>query len=93
MARFFFNVFDGTGTTDTDGTELIDWQQARREAIRMAGLILINEGDKLQSGNGWTMEVSDEAGLVLFQLEVRFMETPVVAMQTDDQVRSTLPRR
>lgn len=93
MARYFFNVYDGDSPTDTEGTELPDGQQARREAIRMAGLILLNEGERLQTGDGWTMEVTDESGLVLFQLGVRFSETPVIAPQSSDRAGAPSPRR
>ncbi|GEP01132.1 DUF6894 family protein [Methylobacterium haplocladii] len=93
MTRYFFNVYDGVSPIDTDGTELSDGQQARREAIRMAGLILMNEGDRLQAGRGWRLEVTDDTGLVLFQLDVQFTEMPGIVTLASDRARAASPRR
>lgn len=81
MPRYHFNVFDGYSTVDTEGTELPDWQAARREAIRLAGLILADEADKLLLGEGWKLEVTDPTGLILFRLDFCFSASSAVADQ------------
>ena len=78
VPRYFFHVYDGYSTTDTEGTELPDWHSARREAIRLAGQILNDEADKLLLGEGWRMEVTDVAGHTLFQLDFCFTESSAV---------------
>ena len=78
MPRYFFNIFDGRSTPDTEGTELSDWQAARREAIRLAGHVLRDDADRLISDEEWRMEVTDTAGLTLFQFEFCFTEAPAV---------------
>ena len=77
MPRYFFDVHDGYSSTDTDGTELPDWQTARREAVRLAGQILTDEADKLLLGEEWRMEVTDATGLTMFKLDICFTEASV----------------
>lgn len=76
MPRFHFNVYDGRDTIDKDGSELLDDREARREAIRLSGAILEETGDKLQLGEEWCMEVTDDAGSLLFRLEFTIVEGP-----------------
>ena len=69
MPRFFFHVHDGRAVLDEEGTELPDFDQARREAIRLAGQILDNEAPNLELAEDWHMDVTDESGLILFRLD------------------------
>ncbi|WP_373322041.1 DUF6894 family protein [Methylobacterium dankookense] len=39
MPRYFFDVFDGGGSRDDEGTELADAEHSRRKAVRLAGRI------------------------------------------------------
>jgi len=61
--------------TDDFGTVLLSLQEARTEAIRTAGAILRDEGDRFRNGTEWQMSVTDAAGQSV--LELRF--------STDDQ--------
>lgn len=68
MPRYHFNVYDGSGSVDHDGTVLLGWQAARLEAIRLAGEILKDEADRVALSDGWRIEVTDDMGLVLFHM-------------------------
>jgi hypothetical protein len=46
MPRFHFNVRDGSDLRDRDGTELPDLRTARREAVKLAGRLLLDEPDR-----------------------------------------------
>ena len=50
MPRYFFHIIDGRDIIDHDGTELPGLRQVRAEAIRTAGAILRDEGDKFWNG-------------------------------------------
>ena len=77
MPRYRFNIDDGYAAPDIDGTELPSRQAARREAIRLAGALLEQEGERLRLGEDWCMEVTDDRGLILFRLEFTVLEAPV----------------
>lgn len=77
MPRYFFHVHDGTASRDTEGTQLADIYAAQEEAIRTSGELLREIGGKFWNGEEWSLEVTDEAGRVLFTL--RF-----VAKEGDD---------
>jgi hypothetical protein len=47
---------------------LPNWASARREAVRSSGAILEDEAESLKLGEAWRMEVTDDAGLILFSL-------------------------
>ncbi|TXN00475.1 hypothetical protein FV242_21795 [Methylobacterium sp. WL64] len=68
MPRFHFHVHDGRNLPDEEGTVLRDAQVASFQAIRFAGEILKDDADRVMSNGGWRLEVTDDAGLVLFQM-------------------------
>jgi hypothetical protein len=68
MTRFFFHVQDGRHYIDLEGTKLEDISAARMEAVKYAGLLLIDRPQDLWESNEWTMRVTDVADLTLFQL-------------------------
>lgn len=61
MPREFFHVIDGHNFTDVR-TVLPGLREARVEAIRTAGSILRDEGDRFRNGTEWQMNVTDAAG-------------------------------
>ena len=67
MRRYFFHIHDGASSLDDEGTELPSLDAAREEALRTAGELL---RDRRAPWNGtpWRMEVTDEAGEILFTL-------------------------
>ena len=78
MSLYFFNVYDGHSTMDTDGTDLPNRQSARHEAIRLTGHILRDDATRLLPDEEWRLEVIDTAGLLVLTLDFSFMEAAVV---------------
>jgi len=70
MPRYFFHVIDGREIIDREGLELSGLKEVRAEAIRTAGAILRDEGDKFWNGTEWHMNVTDAAGQSV--LKIRF---------------------
>ena len=68
MPRYFFHVHDGSSTRDEEGTELPDIFAAQEEAIHLSGELLREMGGKFWNGTEWGLEVTDEAGRMLFTL-------------------------
>ena len=68
MPRFHFNFHDGSLIPDVRGTELASLESARREAMRRASEILAKQEEAFWNGTLWTVSVTDEAGIVLFEL-------------------------
>ena len=78
MPRYHFNIFDGVGDVDYDGTELAGSQEARLEAIRCTGEILRDNPKSIAQIADWRMEVTDNTGLVLFRLDFSVMAAAAV---------------
>lgn len=81
MPRFFFNVYDGVSSFDDTGTELASWEEARIEAIQLAGAIFTDEARRIALGEDWRLEVTDERRLVLFRFDFISQAAPVVSSQ------------
>jgi hypothetical protein len=68
MPRYFFHVHDGSSARDSEGTELPDIYAAQEQAILLSGELLREVGGKFWDGETWSLEVTDEAGRILFIL-------------------------
>jgi hypothetical protein len=68
MPRYFFHVIDGRDIVDKVGTVLPNLREARAEAIRTAGAILRDEGDRFWNGTEWQMNVTDVSGDCVLKL-------------------------
>lgn len=79
MPHYHFNVYDGVSEIDRVGTELGDHNEARIEAMRLAGEILENTAHRLALGEDWRMEVTDSSGLILFRLDFTVMESSALS--------------
>jgi len=82
MPRYFYHVYDGYSSLDTDGTEFPDIYTAQDQAIRTSGEILRDMGTRFWDGTAWRMEVADERGQILFVLRFSAEEQPAL---TDTQ--------
>lgn len=78
MPRFFFRIHDGADYPDTQGTELSDWREAQVEAVRRAGTIIADTARQVKLGEDWSMEVTNETGLVLFRLDFHISSSAAV---------------
>lgn len=76
MPRFFFNVHDGQNFPDLQGTELGSLDSARVEAVRFAAAHLRDQARQFWTGDGWSMDVCDESGLLLFSLKFSAVQMP-----------------
>ena len=70
MARFFFNVTDGSVFLDPVGTDLDGLEAVREEAIRASAELLRGLGAETDfwKGEDWTMSVVDEGGAPVLSL-------------------------
>jgi hypothetical protein len=95
MPRYFFHVYDGTASRDTEGTELRDIYTAQAEAIHLSGAVLRDMGAKFWNSTGWSLEVADERGCVLFVLRFSAEERPTLpdAAPIPGGTLSFVPRR
>ena len=53
---------------DNDGLTLLDHQAGLEEATMACGEMIRTIDGHLQPGNGWRMEVTDEAGKLIYRL-------------------------
>ena len=79
MPRFYFNVYDGKSSLDEQGTELLNCEAARIQAIRLTGEILRDEADYIAQHEDWRIEVTDTTGLVLFWMAFTMIAPPEIA--------------
>lgn len=69
MPRYFFHIDDGSLMPDQDGTKLPGIDDARAEAVSLAGALLKDlDGEFWTHGGQWTMHVTDEQSRLLFSL-------------------------
>lgn len=69
MPRYFFHIDNGSLMPDRDGTELPGIDEARAEAVSLAGAMLNDlDGEFWSHGGQWTMHVTDEQSHLLFSL-------------------------
>ena len=76
MPRYFFHATGDVFGRDTEGLALPDRQAARREAIRYAGHVMADEPDIFQRRRDFRVEVTDEAGSLLFIVTVLALDAP-----------------
>ena len=76
MPFYHFNIYDGRGAVDLDGSELIDRDTARVAAIKLAGSVIADEAHMLRSGAEWHLDVTDPSGLVLYRLDFSVVDAP-----------------
>ncbi|WP_404711193.1 DUF6894 family protein [Sphingomonas sp. MMS24-J13] len=76
MPRFHFNIND---SFDHEGTVLASVQAAKCEAVKLAGRVICEEhADSFWLSREWTMSVTDDQNLLLFQLVMLGTEAPAL---------------
>jgi Domain of unknown function (DUF6894) len=69
MPRYFFHLNrNEEANVDNDGLTLLDHQAAWEEATMACGEVIRTIDGHLQPGEGWQMEVTDEAGKLIYRL-------------------------
>lgn len=76
MPRYFFHIHHGRTEIDEVGTDLPDVEAAEREAVRLAGAVLLEEADKIRRDGKLSLEVNDEADRLLFTLHCTASRAP-----------------
>jgi hypothetical protein len=78
MPRYFFNTHNGIEFTDREGTELPDKAAAQTEAARHLADLLQERPDELWRHPCWRLTVTDERGLILFEIDVSATLAPAM---------------
>jgi hypothetical protein len=91
MPRFHFHIFDGRDQRDVDGIELSDFQEARVEAIRYAGEILKDDAHRIALGEDWYMDVTDDAGMILFRFHLSTVASSAISGGSEAKRKSVSP--
>jgi hypothetical protein len=68
MLRYYFHVRDGRTSIDTEGTEFASLQDARVDAVRLAGAMLTDHAPLFWNEHDWELQVTDAANLTMFTL-------------------------
>lgn len=76
MPRFHFHTVDGKRLYDEDGCILANLQEARIEAVRLAGAMLRHEPEQLWKSGSWRVEVTNDAGRLLFTFTSMAVDAP-----------------
>ena len=75
MPRYFFHVRTVEPSTDTEGDELPDDKAAWREATTFAADLLQDMRGRFEPGQEWDLEVTDEAGMSIFNIYISAKKT------------------
>lgn len=78
MPVFHFNASNGHPRPDQVGTELPGLEQARCEALRHFGELMIDKAMRAENCDDLCLEVTDHAGLILFTLMMSRWDAPVL---------------
>lgn len=90
MPRYLFDVNDGRAGGDDAGIDLADLTAARARAAKIAGEALVNGAAGFWDGQPWSVRVSNDAGLALFELHLTAISSPA----TLDEIKAAPePRR
>jgi len=76
VGRFHFNLFDGLTPRDKDGAHLVDLRSASIHAAKLAGAALMRDPERFIDAPEWRIEVTDDTGLLVFDLFLYATEAP-----------------
>lgn len=76
MPRYFFHLDDGEPDLDVEGTILADVELARDAALRFLSQSLLDRSDAFWASGKMQLTVTDEAGVVLFDVAVASTGAP-----------------
>jgi hypothetical protein len=75
MPQFYFHT---NGERDADGVELASLAVAKCEAVKLAAQIVCEQAGEFWDEAEWSMTVTDENDLTMFQLQVIGTEAPAI---------------
>ncbi|KKW90583.1 hypothetical protein YP76_18510 [Sphingobium chungbukense] len=73
VARYYFNM---PSEPDLDGTEFDNDRDAKCAALQFAGSLLSHEPSLIRAFDIWRLEVTDEAGAIIYALTVAANDVP-----------------
>jgi hypothetical protein len=76
LPRYFFHTDDGSPDRDDEGTELKDVGSAKCHAVKYASDLICDGKTDFWGNDDWRMSVTDENGLILFELHIMGTEAP-----------------
>jgi hypothetical protein len=76
VPTFYFNLSDSC--PDSDGHHFENVSVAKCEAAKMLGKILCDESEGFWDNAAWTLTVTDETRLTLFQLHIMGTEAAAI---------------
>lgn len=76
MTRYFLDLTNSLNHTDERGHEYASLHDARAEAVRYAGQLLLGETETLVAGHDLRVDVTDENNEVLFSVRVHTVLHP-----------------
>lgn len=76
MPSYHFEVEGRAHAGGPKVLELSDLVEAKREALKLAGTLIADASETFWDKPEWMLIVRDDAGLTLFQLQVRGAEGP-----------------
>jgi len=79
MPRYFFHFGETDAGLDVRGQELDDDNAARIEAVRLLGEMLRDKAGEFWDEQSMKLIITDQAGLILFVLDVSAIEAPAVS--------------
>jgi hypothetical protein len=83
MPRYYFHSSTTSRFTDDEGYECATLADARRMAIRTCSEMIHGSEDEFWGSRPWTVTVTDEAGLIMLEIQVDGFAAPSAASQDD----------
>jgi hypothetical protein len=70
-ARLYFDLVNShESLPDRDGIEVVDVRHVKATVVEMLGELRQEDASSAQDWSGWTLNVSDDAGRVVFSLDL-----------------------
>lgn len=79
MPRYFFHTEDGSSQLDHEGMELDSARTAQVAAVKLMGETLKDQPEDVLGSRAFRVIVTDEAGLILFVLDLSAVEAPALS--------------
>lgn len=76
MPFYNFEVRTPSHVMLTEGAELADTSAARVEAAKRVGALLHEHAGQLWVDQDWQMDVTDQAGLILYVIQITAIRSP-----------------
>jgi hypothetical protein len=79
MARYSINIRTVSHIADTLAVEKEDHTELRLELARFVGELLKEHAEVIWADEDWQIDVTDEAGLILYVMHISAMKTAATA--------------